>query len=129
MTRQEQVKQIQLLDLLYVAALKSKHEKDWDLYHEVLKDFLHPTAEKGRMMESMVQSKMVIRVRIAHSHTLKDGWRLSETTIEATGTGIDYDYIQEELQRAYDVGLEESIRRNTLDRHFNRGVLAEGDPR
>jgi hypothetical protein len=81
-------------------------------------------------MDIQSESKTVMRVRIAHVHTLKDGWRLGETTVEATGTDISYDDIQTELRLAYSYGVDESVRRNKLEKDYNRGVaptpLTEG---
>lgn len=58
-----------------------------------------------------------LRVRIHHSHTLKDGWRCDETTVELTWP-IDhpgYDQIrplmQASLYAAHQDGLDETRRR------------------
>lgn len=75
-------------------------------------------------MDEVRVSETVYRVRIAHVHTLKDGWRLSETTVEAYGSDIDYDRIREESIEAYETGTREAQRRNQLERDYNRGVLS-----
>lgn len=73
-----------------------------------------------------------LRMRIAHTHTLKDGWRLSETTIEVTGSLLDIqtvhrDQIQEIMQKTYDLGSEEADRRNKMDRQVRGGTDAAGN--
>lgn len=70
-------------------------------------------------MDKAQESKTVLRVRIAHVHTLKDGWRLSETTVEATGIVIDREAMRVESQLAYENGVEEAKRRNQLERSEN----------
>lgn len=57
------------------------------------------------------------RVRINHSNTIKEGWRLSETTVECTFIGDrDSNDIQAELEewlgRAYGIGNREAALRN-----------------
>jgi hypothetical protein len=74
-------------------------------------------------METERISGTVYRVRAAHTHTLKDGWRLSETTVEATGEKIDFKTMNELMQNAYEEGVEESRRRNRLEKDYNRGVM------
>jgi hypothetical protein len=57
-----------------------------------------------------------VRVRIAHSHTLKEGWRLSETTLEWTGPATpNANEMFIELERAHLIGRTESIRRNAAE--------------
>ena len=63
-------------------------------------------------MDTATEAKQTIRVRIQHSHTLKDGWRLSETTVEATGTILDWDAIDNELRNVYNFGQMETNYRN-----------------
>lgn len=55
-----------------------------------------------------------IRVRIAHAHTLKDGWRLAETTVEWTGHGEpEWAEMAHSMAGAHRVGSEETrARRN-----------------
>lgn len=65
----------------------------------------------------------VYRVRIAHTHTLKDGWRVSETTVEATGIEINYDEMRMHMKAAYEAGTLETSYRNRLERDYNRGVM------
>lgn len=53
-----------------------------------------------------------IRLRINHSHTLKEGWRLSETTVEWSGPGKpDETAIQDALLTAQHLGQREAARR------------------
>jgi hypothetical protein len=53
------------------------------------------------------QSAPTIRVRLQHSNTIKEGWRLSETTVEWTGQGDpDWIGISHALIHAGDVGRE-----------------------
>lgn len=55
-----------------------------------------------------------VRVRIGHTHTLKDGWRCDSTTIEWTGRGkADWELIRAELGLAHTVGEMEAQRRHT----------------
>jgi hypothetical protein len=63
-------------------------------------------------METATESKPQIRVRIAHTHTLKDGWRLSETTVEFTGTSIDSVAMATEMEIAHTIGEKEAVARN-----------------
>lgn len=67
------------------------------------------------MSDAMVQGKTIWRVRIAHSHTLKDGWRLSETTVEGYGTDIEYNEATRHLEEAHLAGEEEAKRRRDLE--------------
>lgn len=55
------------------------------------------------------------RVRIAHVHTLKEGWRCNETTVEYAGSSIDWTVIKEELANAHATGLFEAQDRNKAD--------------
>lgn len=57
-----------------------------------------------------------VHVRIAHVHTLKDGWRLGETTVSYDGPIIDWDAINESLVRSYEDGVAETQRRNDAER-------------
>lgn len=62
-----------------------------------------------------------IRIRNQHSHTLKDGWRLSETTVEMTfslhtmeiheAVGI---FIESAQRHAFVAGQDEAVRRNQV---------------
>lgn len=57
-----------------------------------------------------------IRVRIAHASTVKDGWRLSETTIEWAGSGeIPWEELRHAGRRAYLVGAGEAAERNASE--------------
>lgn len=54
-----------------------------------------------------------IRLRINHSHTLKEGWRLSETTVEWSGPGKpDEAAITDALLTANHLGQREAALRN-----------------
>jgi len=56
-----------------------------------------------------------IRVRIGHTHTLKDGWRCDSTTVEWTGRGaVDWDSIRNNLTTAHSVGEIEANERHAL---------------
>lgn len=55
-----------------------------------------------------------VRVRIGHTHTLKDGWRCDSTTVEWTGRGkAEWELIRAELGLAHTVGEMEAQRRHT----------------
>lgn len=69
----------------------------------------------------------VYRVRIAHAHTLKDGWRVSETTVEASGVDIPYPELERHMRIAHDSGTVEAKRRNDLDRRITGIARTEGD--
>ena len=56
-----------------------------------------------------------IRARIQHTHTLKDGWRLAETTVEYSGTVVDWEHVRNELRLAHTAGLVESETRNRIE--------------
>ncbi len=58
------------------------------------------------------QSEPVIRVRLQHSHTKADGWRLSETTVEYTGEKVDWDQVTNDMYRAFLEGEIEASTRN-----------------
>lgn len=54
-----------------------------------------------------------IRVRIGHTHTLKDGWRCDSTTVEWTGRGeVDWGAIRDELKNSHIAGDEEAKARH-----------------
>jgi hypothetical protein len=60
-----------------------------------------------------IKTEPTIRVRLQHSHTLKEGWRLSETTVEWTGEGNpDWKAIEGAQQGAFAVGANEARFRN-----------------
>lgn len=63
----------------------------------------------------VTQSETVYRARIAHSHTLKDGWRCSETTVEAIGSVIDYNDLKHHAEEAIKIGRAEAQERNRMD--------------
>lgn len=56
-----------------------------------------------------------VRVRIQHTSTVKEGWRVGETTVEYTsgsdGT-IDWDRIEDEMRSAFISGSREAAVRN-----------------
>ena len=75
--------------------------------------------------------KASVRIRVHHTHTLKDGWRLNETTVEVDGVEAavvrDGDSItfravdttpllKKHLDEAFAVGAAEADRRNAEDR-------------
>lgn len=41
---------------------------------------------KGTKKMQQHNSTVTVRTRVNHTHTLKDGWRLNETTVEVTGS-------------------------------------------
>jgi len=54
-----------------------------------------------------------IRVRIGHTHTLKDGWRCDSTTVEWTGRGeVNWGAIRDELKNSHIAGEEEAKARH-----------------
>ncbi len=55
-----------------------------------------------------------IRVRISHSHTLRDGWRCDSTTVEYDGPidQYDEDAMQARLSAAYHMAFREANLRN-----------------
>lgn len=65
------------------------------------------------------------RVRWAHVHTLRDGWRLSETTVELTvddsPTEDDLAEVEALMTEIHVIGYRESGRRN----HFNGQRLGD----
>ena len=57
-----------------------------------------------------------IRVRIAHASTVKDGWRLSETTVEWSGSGeIPWEELRYAGHKAYLIGAGEAAERNASE--------------
>ncbi len=65
-------------------------------------------------MSEHTETKPTIRVRLQHTHTLKDGWRLAETTVEYTGERIDWETVRDELSTSFVVGTKESTSRNKI---------------
>lgn len=66
---------------------------------------------------SETKTEPTTRVRLQHVHTLKDGWRLSETTVEWSGPGaVPWGLVKEELSNAHTAGLDEAQERNQADR-------------
>lgn len=56
------------------------------------------------------------RLRLHHAHTVKDGWRLAETTVEVVSPqGVTDDELQVALFRARHVGVAEAERRNAAE--------------
>lgn len=69
------------------------------------------------MSESTKVSEGTIRVRLQHSHTLKDGWRLSETTVEWTGgQDVVWSAVNGAMREAFEMGTVESAVRNEMDK-------------
>ena len=66
-------------------------------------------------MES-TQTEPTIHVRIAHVHTIKDGWRLAETTVSYDGPASELPRLHEamalEMKAAFDLGTAEAHVRN-----------------
>lgn len=63
----------------------------------------------------------VFRVRLNHGHTLKDGWRLTETTVECTFSGDAgpaeiAEAIHHWTDRAFNLGALEAEERNEAHR-------------
>lgn len=79
------------------------------------------TLDQSSTELSVETSKTVYRVRIAHAHTLKEGWRVSETTVEATGESIDYNEIKRHMAALYMDGVAEAQRRTLMDRRVTGG--------
>jgi hypothetical protein len=57
----------------------------------------------------------VIRIRLQHGRTQKDGWKLTETTVEFTGDFVDWPEIEAEMAKAYREGSAEARQRNILE--------------
>lgn len=74
---------------------------------------MEPRPEPAIAELEVLESKPTIRIRIEHTHTLKDGWRLSSTTVEYTGpVPIDALLIRDELRQAAVIGEAEARYRN-----------------
>ena len=61
----------------------------------------------------------VIRIRLNHAYSVRDGWRLAETTVELTAPVPDDEAgralmpsLQGLLRNAYAAGIEEKMERN-----------------
>lgn len=66
-------------------------------------------------MADATRTNAQIRVRLQHSSTIKEGWRLSETTVEYTSGDdgvIDWQSIENELVNAAIVGNRQAAERN-----------------
>ena len=65
------------------------------------------------------KTEPTIHVRIAHVHTLKDGWRLAETTVRYDGPVTDlsgmHGALAAEMKMAHDLGQAEAHARNNPD--------------
>jgi hypothetical protein len=72
----------------------------------------HVLAKHAPMIEGTEQPEL--RVRIAHVHTLKEGWRCNETSVHWTGRGPKPDryLLRAAMQMAFDDGRDEADRRN-----------------
>lgn len=66
-------------------------------------------------MTEASESKPVIRIRVAHTQTIKEGWRLSETTVEYSGDSIDWAVFNSEMMAAFKNGSAEARQRNILE--------------
>lgn len=96
----------QLVDCLYteVCDLESKLNA------------LQPCPELPTATLESLNADPEIRVRIAHASTVKDGWRLSETTVEWTGSGeIPWERLKGVQRRAHEIGHKEAQFRNRLE--------------
>ena len=61
------------------------------------------------------KTQPVIRVRLKHTSTMKEGWRLDETTVEYTAGSdgiIDWDRIESVSRASFEVGTREAEKRN-----------------
>jgi len=67
-------------------------------------------------METATETNPTIRVRIQHSNTIKEGWRLAETTVEYTGETIDWKRVKDELHQAFMVAQIEALERQQFER-------------
>lgn len=76
------------------------------------------TVEVGTQQPTM-------RMRLQHSHTLKEGWRLSEATVEWSGVGDpDEAAIEKALLTSWNLGQREAVLRNAPQSAMTDG----GDP-
>ena len=84
----------------------------------------HPSIyeENGAQIASQRVTEPTLRIRIAHAHTLKEGWRLSETTVEWAGVGPlvgEYqewsDALRGALSEAYLLGEAEAAHRRDAE--------------
>jgi len=70
-------------------------------------------------MNEQTETKPTMRIRIQHSHTLKDGWRCAETTVEWSGPADSpyprSDVMAREMESAHTQGLTEAMRRNAVE--------------
>lgn len=60
-----------------------------------------------------------IHVRIAHVHTIKDGWRLSETTVSYDGQSVDWDLVKSAMSDAFEAGTAEAMLRTYADKQVS----------
>jgi len=93
--------------------------------HESVEAELYAQSQRISEMQQSIEDLMAgsrietthqpeIRVRIGHTHTLKDGWRCDSTTVEWTGRGsVDWRSIRDELKNAHVAGLAESEERQS----------------
>jgi hypothetical protein len=64
-----------------------------------------------------VKTEPSVRVRINHGRTAKDGWRVTETTVEFAGPGLpEVAAVRDALRFAYEEGYEEAAVRNDNER-------------
>lgn len=72
-------------------------------------------------MQQLALAEPLVRVRINHAHTLKEGWRVNETTVEITlslaeeGPDLLRHLLEQTQAVAYEVGRFEAQRRNAQD--------------
>lgn len=75
---------------------------------------LQPCPELPTALLGETISAPTVRVRIQHTHTMKEGWRLAETTVEYTGASADWEVIAAEMKMAFTMGSLEAIDRQKL---------------
>lgn len=90
--------------------------------NHAVKNRIHPgrLEEKGSRMPEIANPR--IRIRMAHVSTVKEGWRLGESTVEWEGEVDDPTWepaMREKSQKVFIMGLEESIRRNADEKRVN----------
>lgn len=71
------------------------------------------------MQQLALIARDTIRARISHTHTLKEGWRCNETTVELTHADDNAAFPMEEMRllmaEAHEAAREEAQRRNVRD--------------
>lgn len=106
----------------YHRATYDDHIRNWQCLSQMCQALAGQIAElRAQLAEPIlgattveaVKTEPTVRVRLQHTHTLKEGWRLSESTVEWSGAGTpDWESIAGQLRATAVYGRTEAEDRN-----------------